>query len=238
MRIAPIPPEPLRSVPGLDTAQRFYQVLRAPAPLAGMPFPQRPSWKTIGRRRLPVHRMSDRQRRSVQSNAGSRPSRGQVQGSACFEAVAEVGASTSVRCFAQTAICCSRCPTCGMPGAVVPSVTRLVRMLPQIMRGESVNDIGLGYGSKWHLLRYLGWPVCPRWDRGHRRESSMRWTRSLDDGIGDPVLRVPSRSASYACLASGDTRPRDRSRGPQRVSTRATSVLSFLRLDCPETARF
>lgn len=25
------------------------------------------------------------------------------------------------------------------------------------MRGESVSDIGLGYGSKWHLLRYLGW---------------------------------------------------------------------------------
>jgi protein-tyrosine phosphatase len=47
MKVAPIPPESLRSSPGLDTPQRFYQVLRSPAALAGMAFPQRPPWKTI-----------------------------------------------------------------------------------------------------------------------------------------------------------------------------------------------
>jgi hypothetical protein len=47
MDIALIPPEPLRSVPGLETPQRFYRVLRSPAPLAGMPFPRRPSWKAV-----------------------------------------------------------------------------------------------------------------------------------------------------------------------------------------------
>jgi len=47
MKVTPIPPEALRSVPGLDSPRRFYQVLRSPAPLAGMPFPERPSWKAI-----------------------------------------------------------------------------------------------------------------------------------------------------------------------------------------------
>jgi hypothetical protein len=47
MEVAPIPPEALRFVQGLDSPRRFYQVLRAPAPLAGMPFPERPSWKAI-----------------------------------------------------------------------------------------------------------------------------------------------------------------------------------------------
>src|SRR5262249_37598247 len=47
MNVALIPPGALRSVPGLETPQRFYQVLRSPAPLAGMPFPERLSWKAI-----------------------------------------------------------------------------------------------------------------------------------------------------------------------------------------------
>ena len=47
MKVAPIPPEALQSVRGLDTPKRFYQVLRSPAPLAGMPFPERPPWKAI-----------------------------------------------------------------------------------------------------------------------------------------------------------------------------------------------
>ena len=47
MSVAPIPPETLPSVPGLGTPQRFYQVLRVPAPLAGMSSPDRPSWKAI-----------------------------------------------------------------------------------------------------------------------------------------------------------------------------------------------
>jgi protein-tyrosine phosphatase len=47
MKVAPIPPEALRAVPGLDSPQRFYQVLRSPAPLAGMSFPERPSWEAI-----------------------------------------------------------------------------------------------------------------------------------------------------------------------------------------------
>jgi protein-tyrosine phosphatase len=47
MNVAPIPPEALRSVRGFETPQRFYQVLRSPAPLAGMPFPERPSWKAV-----------------------------------------------------------------------------------------------------------------------------------------------------------------------------------------------
>jgi protein-tyrosine phosphatase len=47
MSVASIPPEALRSVPGLDTPQRFYQVLRAPASLAGMSFPDRPSWQAV-----------------------------------------------------------------------------------------------------------------------------------------------------------------------------------------------
>jgi len=47
MSVEPIPPEALRSVPGLDTPQRFYQVLRAPGPLAGMSFPNGPPWKSI-----------------------------------------------------------------------------------------------------------------------------------------------------------------------------------------------
>ena len=47
MGAAPIQPEALRSVQGLDTPQRFYQVLRSPAPLAGMAFPDRPSWKAV-----------------------------------------------------------------------------------------------------------------------------------------------------------------------------------------------
>lgn len=47
MKIGPIPPEALQSVRGLDTPLRFYQVLRSPAPLAGMPFPERVPWKAI-----------------------------------------------------------------------------------------------------------------------------------------------------------------------------------------------
>src|SRR5439155_23499637 len=47
MSVEPIPPEALRSVSGLDTPQRFYRVLRAPAPLAGMSFPNRPPWKSV-----------------------------------------------------------------------------------------------------------------------------------------------------------------------------------------------
>jgi hypothetical protein len=35
-------------VPGLDAPQRFYRVLDAPAPLAGMSFPDRPFWTAIG----------------------------------------------------------------------------------------------------------------------------------------------------------------------------------------------
>ncbi len=49
MTVTPIPPEALRSVRGLDSPQRFYQVLRSPAPFAGMSFPDRdrPLWKEI-----------------------------------------------------------------------------------------------------------------------------------------------------------------------------------------------
>src|SRR5262245_34030262 len=47
MKVALLPPEALRCVDGLETPQRFYQVLRSPAPLAGMPFPQEPRWKAI-----------------------------------------------------------------------------------------------------------------------------------------------------------------------------------------------
>jgi protein-tyrosine phosphatase len=47
MSVEPIPPEALRSVPGLDTLQRFYRVLRAPAALAGMSFPNGPPWKSV-----------------------------------------------------------------------------------------------------------------------------------------------------------------------------------------------
>ena len=47
MSVAPISPVALPSVPGLDIPQRFYQVLRAPAPLAGMSFPNRPHWKSL-----------------------------------------------------------------------------------------------------------------------------------------------------------------------------------------------
>lgn len=47
MTVKPIPPEALQSVPGLDTPQRFYQVLRVPAPLAGMSFPSSPPWNSI-----------------------------------------------------------------------------------------------------------------------------------------------------------------------------------------------
>ena len=47
MKIVPIAPEALRSVRGLDTALRFYQVLRSPAALAGMPFPDRVPWKAV-----------------------------------------------------------------------------------------------------------------------------------------------------------------------------------------------
>jgi protein-tyrosine phosphatase len=47
MSVEPIPPEALRSVQGLDTPQRFYQVLRSPASLAGMAFPDWPSWKDV-----------------------------------------------------------------------------------------------------------------------------------------------------------------------------------------------
>ena len=47
MSVESIPPEALRSIPGLDTPQRFYQVLRAPAPLAGMSFPNRPPWESV-----------------------------------------------------------------------------------------------------------------------------------------------------------------------------------------------
>jgi protein-tyrosine phosphatase len=47
MSVAPIPPEALRLIQGLDTPQRFYQVLRCPAPLAGMSFPDQPAWKAV-----------------------------------------------------------------------------------------------------------------------------------------------------------------------------------------------
>ena len=47
MSITPIPPQALRSVPGHDTPRQFYQILRAPGPLAGMSFPWRPSWKEV-----------------------------------------------------------------------------------------------------------------------------------------------------------------------------------------------
>jgi protein-tyrosine phosphatase len=47
MSVVPIPSVALPSVAGLETLQRFYQVLRSPAPLAGMAFPGRPSWKAI-----------------------------------------------------------------------------------------------------------------------------------------------------------------------------------------------
>ena len=46
MKVEPIPPKAL-SVPGLDTPRAFYRVLQSPAPLAGMPFPNRPSWTAI-----------------------------------------------------------------------------------------------------------------------------------------------------------------------------------------------
>lgn len=41
------PPIPLGPVSRLDTPRRFYQVLRAPAPLAGMPFPGPIPWKAV-----------------------------------------------------------------------------------------------------------------------------------------------------------------------------------------------
>lgn len=47
MNVAPIPPVALASVRGLDTPERFYQVLRAPARLAGMAFPEGSPWKAI-----------------------------------------------------------------------------------------------------------------------------------------------------------------------------------------------
>lgn len=47
MKIVPIPPEALPSVSGLDSPLRFYQVLRSPAPLAGMPFPERVLWRAV-----------------------------------------------------------------------------------------------------------------------------------------------------------------------------------------------
>jgi protein tyrosine phosphatase (PTP) superfamily phosphohydrolase (DUF442 family) len=47
MKIAPIPPEALRSVRGLDTPLCFYQVLRSPAPLAGMQFPDQVPWNEV-----------------------------------------------------------------------------------------------------------------------------------------------------------------------------------------------
>jgi protein-tyrosine phosphatase len=47
MPVEVIPPEGLRSVPGLDTPQRFYRVLQAPASFAGMAFPDRPPWKAV-----------------------------------------------------------------------------------------------------------------------------------------------------------------------------------------------
>lgn len=47
MGVEAVQPEGLRSVAGLEAPQRFYRVLRAPAPLAGMSFPNRPSWKAV-----------------------------------------------------------------------------------------------------------------------------------------------------------------------------------------------
>ncbi len=47
MSVEPIRPEGLQSVLGLDTPQRFYQVLQVPAPLAGMSCPNRPPWKAV-----------------------------------------------------------------------------------------------------------------------------------------------------------------------------------------------
>ena len=46
MKIEPIPVG-LSRVPGLNTPRAFYRVLDAPAPLAGMSFPHRPSWKAV-----------------------------------------------------------------------------------------------------------------------------------------------------------------------------------------------
>ena len=47
MNVETIPPEGLQPIPGLDTPQAFYRVLRTPASLAGMSFPQQPPWNAI-----------------------------------------------------------------------------------------------------------------------------------------------------------------------------------------------
>lgn len=47
MTVTPISPEPLQSVKELDSPQRFYQVLKLPAPFAEMSFPDRLLWKAI-----------------------------------------------------------------------------------------------------------------------------------------------------------------------------------------------
>jgi protein-tyrosine phosphatase len=47
MSVTPITPRPLASAPSLDSAQKFYQVLQAPAPLAGMSFPYRVPWASL-----------------------------------------------------------------------------------------------------------------------------------------------------------------------------------------------
>jgi protein-tyrosine phosphatase len=45
--VKPIHPTAMASVPGLDTPQRFYQVLRDPAPFAGMSFPDGEPWESL-----------------------------------------------------------------------------------------------------------------------------------------------------------------------------------------------
>jgi protein-tyrosine phosphatase len=47
LTIAPVPPKALNLIPGLDTPQKFYQVLQAPAPLAGMSFPAGTPWESL-----------------------------------------------------------------------------------------------------------------------------------------------------------------------------------------------
>jgi protein-tyrosine phosphatase len=47
MSVTPITPRPLASAPTLDSAQKFYQVLQAPAPLAGMSFPSGVPWTLL-----------------------------------------------------------------------------------------------------------------------------------------------------------------------------------------------
>jgi pimeloyl-ACP methyl ester carboxylesterase len=47
MTVEVIAPEGAPAIHGLDSPQRFYQVLQAPAPVAGMSFPDRAPWKAM-----------------------------------------------------------------------------------------------------------------------------------------------------------------------------------------------